>query len=106
MLIYKIRLPQRQDPEAFVTFMREEYFPAVHRGSIRVGRVTALALLQGTTTGTTHEFLWHIGGIDLSSGVPPVDNDEVQHKFDSFGVSVNRLGSYVEVAAWHETNRA
>ena len=31
MIIYQIRLPKKQDAEAFVKFMREEYFPAVQR---------------------------------------------------------------------------
>jgi hypothetical protein len=31
MIIYQIRLPKKKDAEAFVKFMRKEYFPAVHK---------------------------------------------------------------------------
>jgi hypothetical protein len=45
--IYQIRVPEEQDAEAFVMFMREEYFPAVGpRTPTRVGQVPGLALLQ------------------------------------------------------------
>ena len=46
MIIYQIRLPKKQDAEASVKFMHEEYFPAVHKGATRVGKVTDLVLLQ------------------------------------------------------------
>ena len=63
MIIYQIRLPKKQDAEAFVKFMQEEYFPAVHKGPTRVGQVTDLVLLQakpeGRTTGC--EFFLHVG---------------------------------------------
>ncbi len=104
MLIYQIRIPKQQDAEAFVTFMREEYFPAVHEGPTRIGQATDLVLLQGETTDTMHEFFWHIGWSGLSSGSPHVGDEEVLHKFDSFGASVNRIGFYTEVAAWPEDN--
>jgi len=55
MIIYQIKLPKKQDAEAFVTFMRDEYFPAVEKGPTRVGQVTDLVLMQeqpqGSTTG-------------------------------------------------------
>jgi len=44
MIIYQIKLPNKQDAEAFVKFMDEEYFPAVHKGPTRVGQVTDLVL--------------------------------------------------------------
>ena len=53
MIIYQIRLPKKQDAEAFVKFMREEYFPAVHKGATRVGKVTDLVLLQAQPEGRT-----------------------------------------------------
>jgi hypothetical protein len=62
MIIYQIRLPRKQDAEAFVKFMREEYFPAVHKGATRVGKVTDLVLLQaepgGRTTGCEFFGTW------------------------------------------------
>jgi hypothetical protein len=53
VITYQIRLPKRQDAEAFVKFMREEYFPAVHKGLTRVGKVTDLVLLQAEAVGRT-----------------------------------------------------
>ena len=46
MIVYQIRLPKKQDAEAFVKFMLEEYFPAVHKGPTRIGQVTDLMLLR------------------------------------------------------------
>lgn len=63
MLVYQISLPKKQDAAAFVTFMRTEYLPAVHKGPTRVGQVTDLVLLQKEDeTGTAaHGFLLHVG---------------------------------------------
>ena len=85
MIIYQIRLPKKQDAEAFVKFMHEEYFPAVHKGPTRVGKVTDLVLLQaepgGRTTGC--EFFWHVGWDGLPSGEARVDDETVAHKLDN-----------------------
>ena len=101
MLIYKIRLSKRQDPEAFAKFMRREYFPAIHKGPTRIGQVTGLALFQSDSTDTTHEFLWHVGWSGLSSGGPRVTDAAVRRKFDSFGAKITPLGAHTKVAAWH-----
>ena len=53
MIIYQIRLPKKEDAEAFVKFMQEEYFPAVHKGPTRIGQVTDLVLLQAEPEGRT-----------------------------------------------------
>jgi hypothetical protein len=102
MLLYKIRLPKETDAEAFVTFMREEYIPAVHKGPTRIGQVTDLVLLQGETADTRHEFFLHVGWSGLSGrGSLNVDNEEVLRKFESFGARLEFVGAYTEVAAWH-----
>lgn len=101
MFVYKIRLSKKQDAEAFATFMRREYFPAVHKGPTRVGQVTGLALFQGESTDTSYEFFWHVGWSGLSSGGPRVTDAEVRRKFDSFRAKITPLGSYSKVAAWH-----
>jgi hypothetical protein len=104
MIIYQIRLPKKEDAEAFVKFMHEEYFPAVHKGATRVGQVTDLVLLQaeheGRTTGC--EFFWHVGWSGQPSGKPQVDDGEVARKLESFKARIKRIGSYREVAAWHK----
>ena len=104
MIIYKIKLPAKQDAEAFATFMRDEYFPAVHKGSTRTGKVMSLQLLQGETdTGAaTHEFFWMVGFSGLSSGDARIDDGEIQKKFKAFAPKVKRLGAYTEIAAWDE----
>jgi hypothetical protein len=98
MLIYQISLPKQQDTKAFVTFMREEYFPAVHKGPLRIGQVTDLVLFQGNVTDITHEFVWHVSGL-LND--PRISDEEVLRRFDSFGARVKFIGDYSEVAAWH-----
>ena len=102
MIIYQISLPQKQDAEAFVTFMREEYFPAVHKGATRTGQVTNLVLLQEEPAGATKgcEFFWHVGWDGLAMGGARVDAEPVIRKFESFKASIKRLGSYAQVAAW------
>jgi hypothetical protein len=102
MIIYQIHLPKTQNAETFVTFMQEEYFPAIHKGATRVGLVTDLVLLQSDNPGTDHEFFWHVGWSGLSEGGPHVDNKEVQQKFEAFNPRLKRLGSYNEAAAWHK----
>lgn len=98
MLIYKIHLPKETDAEAFVTFMREEYIPAVYKESLRIGKVTDLVLFQGDTTDITDQFFWHVEGV-LSD---PRVGEEAESKFKSFGARLEFFGYYTEVAAWHE----
>jgi hypothetical protein len=104
MIVYQIKLPAAQDEGAFIKFMQEEYFPAVHKGATRVGQVTSLELLQGgTDTGaSTREFLWLVGWSGLSSGDVRIDDESAQKKFKSFKARLKRLGSYREIAAWDE----
>ena len=104
MIIYQIKLPATQDATAFADFMRNDYFPSVHKGATRVGKVLSLSLLQGETdTGSnSHEFLWMVGWSGLSSGEARIDDDAIQKKFKSFKPRVKRLGSYNEIANWAE----
>jgi hypothetical protein len=98
MLIYKIQLSKETDAEAFVTFMSEEYIPAVNKNASRIGQVTDLVLLQADTTGDTGQFLWYLDGILM---YPRIDSN-VENKFNSFGATLELLGDYREVAAWHK----
>lgn len=104
MIIYQIKLPKKQDVEKFAKFMRDEYFPAVHKGATRIGQVTDLTLLEreNETEGddVEHEFFWHVGWSGLRSGNARVDDKEIARKFDSFKAEVKRIGSHREVAAW------
>lgn len=110
MIIYHIRLPQAQDVDAFVAFMREEYFPAIRKSATRVGQVTELQLLarENEHEGDDHgrEFFWHVGWSGLSSGKAHVDDEDVDRKFEAFGAVVERLGSYEQVASWHPVKPA
>jgi hypothetical protein len=105
LCIYRIRLPEEQDAEAFATFMREEYLPAVGpRMATRVGQVTGLALLQRLPDDSQEpgaddapEFLLHVdwsgvGGCRDSW----VDDEEVLRKLESFGARLKLLGGYLE----------
>ena len=111
VLSYQIRIPKEQDAEAFVTFMREEYLPAIYKGQRRLGRVTALLLLrrQNEFAGDDmySEFLWHESWETLDSPHPFLGVDEeVTRKFESFKADVQYIGSYEEVAAWSGYNAA
>lgn len=110
MLIYQITLPQDQDADGFIAFMRDMYIPAVHKGPTRVGQVTGLALLQSRTA--THEFFLHQGWGGLQNAVPrdgdwrelpnidSADREQLERTFEAFNIRVRSLGSYAEVAAW------
>src|SRR4030095_3216206 len=104
MIIYQIRVPKKQDVEAFVKFVREESFPAVHKGATRVGKVTDVVLLQaepeGRTTGCNSFGTW-VGLAWRRAGVR-LDDETVAGKLESFKARIKRLGFYSEVAAWHE----
>lgn len=110
MLIYQITLPQDQDADAFISFMRDSYIPAVHKGPTRVGQVTSLALLHSRTA--ADDFFLHVGWSGLPRGVehegdwrdlPGVDGsdeEQLRRTLESFGLRVHSLGTYNEVAAW------
>jgi hypothetical protein len=106
MIIYQIKLPKTQDAEAFVTFMREEYFPAVHKGSTRVGEVTDLRLLEreneieGDNLG--NDFFWHVGWSGQPTGQVAIDDEAIARKFEAFEAKIKRVGFYEEVAGWHK----
>jgi hypothetical protein len=104
MIIYQINLPKNQDTKAFVKFMREEYFPAVHKGQTRVGQVTDLVLLErqnafeGDDLG--NEFYWHVGWSGFPDGNAHVDDEKIAHKLATFKAEIKRIGAYEEVAVW------
>jgi hypothetical protein len=106
LIIHQITLPEEQDSNTFIEFMRDEYLPAVHKGPTRVGQVIGLALLRGVTA--THErtntFHMHINFGGLATGKLRIENEEVQRKFETFGARVEHLGTYGEVAAWSDEN--
>ncbi|MCM3901532.1 MAG: hypothetical protein ND866_07480 [Pyrinomonadaceae bacterium] len=107
MIIYQIKLPKTQDAKAFVSFMREEYFPAVHKGPTRVGQVTELKLLERQKDrgdDRDHEFYWHVGWSGLASGEARVDDEDVVRKFKAFKAKVKRVGFCKEVVAWPEAD--
>ncbi len=108
LIIHQITLPEEQDVEAFVEFMRNEYFPAVHKGPTRVGQVISLALLESvpSTHKGTNTFFMHAGWSGLAGDRVGVDDAEVRRKFESFGARVERLGAYREVAIWPEAAEA
>jgi hypothetical protein len=102
-IIYQITIPERMIGETFIEFMRDEYFPALHKGPTRVGKVTHLSLLRVSEGQLSNTFFMHVDYDGLASGAPVVDNEEVQRKFDSlYGAHVKRLGAHTEVAAWSE----
>ena len=105
MIIYRIKLSAKQDAEAFATFMRDEYFPAVHKGATRVGKVTSLQLMQGgrDDASTDHEFYMLVGWGGLSTGEARIDDEAVAKKFKAFAPRLKRLGLFREIATWEES---
>ncbi len=103
-IIHQITLAEQQDAEAFVAFMRDEYFPAVRKGPTRVGQVTELRLLQRDGTQRSHRFIWLVGwsGILPSTGWRPgLDDDSVASELsNTFGATMKRLDEWQEVAHW------
>jgi hypothetical protein len=101
-IIYQISLSAVQDPDAFEIFMRDRYFPAVHKGPTRTGQVTDLALWRevAETNERTHAFLVHVGFDGLPIGQIRVDDDEVQAAFDAFGATLTRIGAFDERLVW------
>ena len=102
MIIYQIKLPVEQDPEAFATFMRKTYFPAVHRGATRIGQVVNLTLFQATN-GKPGNFILHLdwtglAGEDFNMMIR-TDDDEINKKFKLFNAHVENIGTYEEIVS-------
>lgn len=96
MLIVKIKLPKSADAQTFVSFMRDEYLPAVDRDPKRNGQISDVRLIQGQTTENTHEFLLYAEGI--ISGQVPLSDKTVEQKFETFHPRIKTMGFYREVA--------
>ena len=102
MIIYQIKLPKEHDADAFATFMRKKYFPAVHKGATRIGQVTNLVLLQGKNGNLASDFFLHLDW----NGLPVedihmmirTDDDKINQKFRSFEARIKKIGTYMEVA--------
>lgn len=110
MIIYQITLPKRQNAGAFVKFMQEEYFPAIHKGPTRVGQVTGLILLElekiVEKDNAKNEFFLHVGWSGLSVNKVRVDDPEIEQKFAAFDAKIKHLGYYEEVANWNGESSA
>lgn len=110
MIIYQIKLPKKQDAKTFVKFMHDEYFPAVRKGSTRVGQVIDLVLLerQNELEGddVEHEFFWHVGWAGQPTGKVQLDDEDVARKLGAFKADIKRIGSYREVAVWPKSGVA
>jgi hypothetical protein len=95
MMIYSIRLSKRKKESDFETFMLDEVFPAVDKGSRRDGQVTGLVLLKGHNTGHTNEYLWLVhGGLGGGAARQQVD------KIVAFGARVTPMHEYIELGSW------
>jgi hypothetical protein len=105
MINYRIRLPREQDAKVFAAFMRDEYLPAIHKGSTRVGQVTSLTLesREDTPDGAEHEFFLRVGWSGLPSGRFHLDDDgEIERRFTAFGAVLLYLGTYANIVTWKD----
>jgi|SRR5215217_3550572 len=98
-IVHQLTLPAGADPEAFETFMRERYFPAVHRGPTRVGLIEDLALWRDSRTDPERTTFLLVCDFDGAAGdrMPRLDDDAVAEAFDAFRPTVTFLGTYHEV---------
>ncbi|MGF7238915.1 MAG: hypothetical protein ACQSGP_28765 [Frankia sp.] len=101
-ILHQLTLPESADPDAFETFMRDRYFPAVHYGATRIGLITDLALWRRDVTDSRPGSFLLITGFDglASDQLPRVDDDEVSDAFTAFGAVIAFLGDYSEVVTW------
>jgi hypothetical protein len=103
LCIYRIRLPEEQDAEAFVKFMREELLADIKSTTpTRIGGVSSAEFLRPDPEAShesgkddAQEFflqvIWNgVGGCrdDAWAG------DEVLRKLESFGARLHPLGPY------------
>jgi hypothetical protein len=88
--------------------MREEYFPAVHKGATRAGQVTSLTLMQRqnetNAIGVENEFWWHMGWDGFPTVIVGMDDNEVERKFEAFKARMTRIGLFNIIAEWPEKN--
>lgn len=98
-LLSEIELPKGKDPVEFVEFMRDEYVPAVFKGSTRIGQVSGLQLLQRADD--PHQFLWVVDwqGHEHDRAGGSVE-DEASAKFDEFGATKKPHVHWDDVASW------
>lgn len=95
MMIYSIKLSKGKDESDFETFMLDEVFPAVDKGSRRDGQITGLVLLKGNNTGSTNEYLWLVeGGVNGGAARQQVE------KIEAFGAKVKPMQDFVELGRW------
>lgn len=85
LVLYKLSCPTDFKEEDFTTFMKDEVFPAVHRGPTRVGHVTELSLLQDHQS---KAFVWAIEYSGFSEGADHAAAAGLQ-KLKSRGVEVS-----------------
>lgn len=103
MIVYQLELPKEQDVEAFLTFMRAAYLPAIHTGPTRTGQVLGLALWQEDTESETggQTFFLHVewNGLGGNYARLRLDDEAVEGRLAGFGARLHRLGLYREVVS-------
>jgi hypothetical protein len=95
MMIYSIKLSKKKDEDEFETFMLDEVFPAVDKGSLRSGQITGLVLLKGANTGRTNEYLWLVYG-GVNGGAANQQLDTIR----AHGARVTPLLDFRERGRW------
>jgi hypothetical protein len=103
-ILHQLTLPEHTDIDAFETFMRDRYFPAVHQGATRIGLITDLALWRRDSAVDGPGTYLLVMGFDGLTGdqLPRVDDEEVSDAFTAFGAVITFLGDYSEVVAWSD----
>lgn len=102
IIIYSMALPAKADAEAFVAFIKDRYFPAVHAGPTRVGQTMAARLLEPHRAPMPKEprvYFLLVDWAGLDSGGIRIDDEAVEAEFEGFGAVPVRLGVFDEVAS-------
>jgi hypothetical protein len=105
MIIMTFSMAPRLVEEAVEEFLRDDYLPAIRMGPTRVGQILGLRLWRNVDDpGTaTSRFLLEVRFSGYSHLQPHIEDPDVEARFETRGVSVERLGAFNLVAERFET---
>lgn len=103
LILYKITIPETLDQSQFIEFLKERYFPAVHRGPTRVGQITGLHFLHAEANTDGESLFYLLIDFDgLAGGQLRVDDDSAQQELEKFGAVLTHVGVFDEIDVWRE----
>jgi hypothetical protein len=101
LILYRITIPKTLDEQQFIEFIREKYFPAVHRGPTRVGQIMGVRMLHPAADTDSENSLYLLVDFDgLAIGQIRVDDESVVEEMEKLGAVLTRLGAFDESDVW------